>query len=160
MTTFHTRRRVPFAPRQMFDLVADVERYPKFLPLCEALVVRKRERQGGRETLVADMTVGYRAIRETFTSRVTLDPERLLVRAETYEDDPGPFLRLENRWTFFETPGGCEVDFFIAYQFRSRMLQWLVGSVFDRAVRRFSEAFEQRARDVYGEARQASAARA
>ena len=82
MPSFRTTRRVPFTPRQMFDLVADVERYPEFLPLCEALVVRSRERHGDKDSLVADMTVGYMAIRETFTSRVTLDPAQLAVQAQ------------------------------------------------------------------------------
>ena len=81
MTSFSTTRRVPFTPRQMFDLVADVEQYPKFLPMCEALTVKKRERFGDTEVLVAEMTVGYHALRESFTSRVVLDPGRLLVKA-------------------------------------------------------------------------------
>ena len=92
MPSFRTTRRVAFTPRQMFDLVADVEKYPQFLPLCEALTVRKRERAGEQETLIADMTVGYKAIRETFTTRVTLDPLQLVVVAASLPDYPsGPF---------------------------------------------------------------------
>jgi len=149
MLSFRTTRRVPFTPRQMFDLVADVERYPQFLPLCEALAVRSRERQGGKEVLIADMTAGYKAIRETFTSRVTLDPAQLTVTAEGTPDSRGPFSRLDNRWHFHPAPGGCDVEFSIAYAFRSMMLQMLVGALFDRAFRRYTRAFEERAEAVY-----------
>jgi coenzyme Q-binding protein COQ10 len=150
MSEFSTRRRVPHSPLEMLELVAKVEDYPKFLPLCEALTVRSRQVQGGREILVADMTAGYGAIHETFKSRVTIDreasPPRVLVE---YLD--GPFRYLENRWTFLPAPGGgCTVDFFIRYEFKSMMLQILVGAVFDKAFRRFTEAFEERARQVYG----------
>lgn len=158
MPSFRTTRRVPFTPRQMFDLVADVERYPEFLPLCEALVVRSRERQVDREVLIADMTVGYKAIREAFTSRVQLDPARCEVAAAGALGAMGPFRQLENRWQFRATPGGCEVDFFIAYEFKSAMLQLLVGALFDRAFRRYTRAFEERAQAVYGS--DASATRA
>lgn len=132
----------------MFDLVADVEAYPQFLPLCEGLRIRRRSRTDeGLEILVADMTVGFKAIRETFTSRVTLDRPRLKIFVE-YVD--GPFSRLDNRWTFKEDGTGCLVDFYIDYEFRSRTLGLLMGSMFDHAFRRFSEAFEQRADKVYG----------
>jgi coenzyme Q-binding protein COQ10 len=151
MTSFRTIRRVPFAPRQLFDLIADVEQYPKFMPLCESLLVRKREQDGENEVLVADMTVGYKAIRETFTSRVTLAPEQLLVTARLMpEYASGPFRRLENRWNLREAPGGCDVEFFISYEFKSLVLQALVGGLFDRVFRRYSEAFEARAHVVYG----------
>jgi coenzyme Q-binding protein COQ10 len=154
MPSFRTTRRVPFTPRQMFDLVADVERYPEFLPLCEALAVRRREREREVEILIADMTVGYKAIRETFASRVTLDAARLEVAAAGVPGAMGPFGRLENRWQFRparEISGsGCDVDFSIAYELRSGMLQMLVGALFDRAFARYTEAFEARARVVYG----------
>jgi coenzyme Q-binding protein COQ10 len=152
MPSFRTTRRVPFTPRQMFDLVADVGRYPEFLPLCEALDVRHREREGDADILVADMTVGYKAIRETFTSRVRLDADRSEVAAAGVPGAMGPFSRLENRWQFRAAPGGCDVDFSIAYELRSAMLQMLVGALFDRAFRRYTEAFEERARAVYGAA--------
>ena len=134
----------------MFDLVADVEKYPQFLPLCEALAVRKRERAGDKEVLIADMTVGYKAIRETFTSRVTLDPAQLAVQAGSVADyASGPFRRLENSWAFSEAPGGCDVEFAIRYEFKSALMQMLVGSLFDRVFRRYTQAFEERARVVY-----------
>jgi coenzyme Q-binding protein COQ10 len=150
MPSFRTTRRVAFTPSQMFALVADVERYPEFLPLCEGLVVRSRERQGDGEVLVAEMSVGYGAIRETFSSRVTLDPVRPGVLAEGKKDSPGPFSRLENRWEFRAAPGGCDVDFFITYDFKSMMLQMLVGALFERAFRRYTRAFEERAQAIYG----------
>lgn len=150
MRQFTTRRRVPHTPHQMLELVARVEDYPRFLPLCEGLAVRSRKHEAGREVLVADMTAGYGTIRETFTSRVTIDrsasPLQVLVE---YLD--GPFRHLENRWKFLAAPdGGCDVDFFIRYEFKSLMLQVLVGAVFDKAFHRFTEAFEERARQVYG----------
>jgi coenzyme Q-binding protein COQ10 len=151
MPSFSTTRRVPFTPRQMFDLVADVERYPEFLPLCEGLTVKKRWREGDREMLQAEMTVGYRAIRETFVSRVILDLAGLQVDAGSPPGIvTGPFRQLHNRWNFAPTLEGCDVRFFISYEFRSLMLQMLVGSLFDRVFRRYTLAFEDRARTVYG----------
>jgi len=153
MPSFSTIRRVAFTPRQMFDLVADVEQYPQFLPLCEALVVKKRERAGDQDVLIAEMTVGYVAIRETFTSRVTLDAGKLAVHAGSVPEYPsGPFRTVENRWSFAAAPGGCDVGFHIAYEFKSAMLAMLVGSLFDRVFRRYTQAFEERARVVYGDA--------
>ena len=158
MPSFRTNRRLPFTPRQMFDLVADVERYPQFLPLCEALTVQSREQQrGGRWVLVADMTAGYQAIRETFRSRVILDAAALAVDVEGVPGSPGPFRTIENRWRFQAAPEGCEVEFSIAYEFKSMMLQMLVGALFDRAFRRYMRAFEERAHQIYGPAAAASA---
>jgi len=131
----------------MFDLVADVERYPEFLPLCDGLRVVRRSQSGeGVETLVATMSVGYKAISESFTSRVTLDRPRMRILVE-YVD--GPFKYLENRWTFKPTPTGCEIQFFINYEFKSFALGLLMGTMFDKAFRRFVTAFEERADKVY-----------
>jgi coenzyme Q-binding protein COQ10 len=141
-------RTVKHKPAEMFALVADVERYPEFLPLCEELRVIRRVQSGeGVETLVATMRVGYKAINESFTTRVTLDEPRQRIQVE-YVD--GPFKYLENRWSFREAPNGCEVEFYINYEFKSFALGLLMGSVFDRAFRKFTEAFEQRANTVYG----------
>ncbi len=138
--------------QEMFDLVADVERYPEFVPLCTDLRVRSR-RSGadGQETLIADMSIGYKMIRERFTSQVTLDKLRLRVAVQ-YID--GPFRHLENVWTFKDEPNGegSLVGFFIDYQFRSRLLASLMGSMFDAAFRKFSRAFEARADGIYGRA--------
>jgi coenzyme Q-binding protein COQ10 len=148
MPQFSTKRRVRHAAGEMFDLVADVERYPEFVPLCRSLKVRQRKSlPDGIEVLVADMTAAYKLISETFISRVTLDRPNLRILVE-YLD--GPFSRLENRWTFRPTgEGHCEVEFFISYEFKSRMLALLMGSMFDLAFRRFAAAFEQRADLVY-----------
>ena len=150
MPSFRTTRRVPFTPQQMFDLVADVERYPEFLPLCEALVVKRRAHDGGAEVVIADMTVGYKAIRETFSSRVTLRADVPEVLVEGITNSLGPFQKLQNRWQFHPATGGCDIDFFIAYEFKSTMLQMLVGALFDRAFRRYTQAFEERAGVIYG----------
>ena len=149
MPSFRTVRRVRHTAGQMFDLVADVERYPEFVPLCKALQVRRRGAgAAGEEVLIADMEVGYRAIREKFASRVTLDKPKLKVLVE-YVD--GPFSHLENTWNFVdEESDASRIEFFIAYEFRSRLLGALMGSMFDTAFRKFAQAFEARADVVYG----------
>ncbi len=148
MPSFRTSHRVAHTPAQMFELVADVESYPQFLPLCQGLKIRRRIPGGdGSETLVADMEVGYKAIRERFTSRVVLNRHAHRIDV-AYVD--GPFSHLENRWTFVEAEGGCRVEFFIAYEFRSRTLATLMGGMFDAAFRKFSSAFEARADEVFG----------
>jgi coenzyme Q-binding protein COQ10 len=148
MRTFKTRRKVAHSAEDMFALVADVGRYPEFVPLCEALKVRGRSEKDGQTVLVADMTASYKMFRETFTSRVTLDPENLQILVE-YLD--GPFKHLENRWRF-EPLGedSSEIDFYLEYEFRRRSLQLLMGAMFDAAFSRFAEAFEHRADVVYG----------
>jgi coenzyme Q-binding protein COQ10 len=148
MPSFRTTRRNPHTPEEMFELVADVERYPEFLPLCTGLRVIKRTQDGeGRETLVAEMSVGYRSIAERFTTRVVLDRRALDIHV-SYID--GPFRYLENRWEFRPgESGGCAVHFSIEYEFRSMALGLVMGAMFDRAFRRFTEAFETRAKEVY-----------
>ena len=133
----------------MFDLVADVDQYPQFVPLCSALRVKKRTpAEDGTEVLVADMTVAYKFVRETFTSRVALDKQNLKILV-TYLD--GPFSKMENRWTFKPTgEKTCDVEFAIDYEFKSRTLGMLMGAMFETAFRRFSAAFEARADKVYG----------
>ena len=150
MPVFSTRRRVAHSPEKMFDLVADVERYPEFVPFCERLTVRKRHRENGREVAVADMTIGYKLVRETFTSKVTFNRQALEIRADYLA---GPFRSMENSWTFRPlSDGGSEIRFHIAYEFRSRTLALLMGAVFDRAFRRFVHAFETRADRLYRQA--------
>ena len=149
MPQFTTMRRARHSAADMFDLVADVESYPEFVPLCKALKVRERTPSGeGIETIVADMTVSFKLVRESFRSRVTLDRPKLQILVEYLQ---GPFSHMQNRWTF--RPAGddaCEVEFFIDYEFRSRTLGLLMGGMFDVAFRRFSAAFEARADRVYG----------
>ena len=149
MPKFESSRIVKHSPSQMFDLVADVERYPEFLPLCQRLVVRSRKERDGKTLLIADMTVAYKMIRETFTSQVLLKPADREIDVK-YVD--GPFRYLENRWTFRDHADGCEVGFFIDYEFKSRTLGLVMGSMFDYAFRRFATAFEERADRIYGQA--------
>lgn len=149
MPSFATTRRVRHAAGEMFDLVADVEKYPQFVPLCESLKVKKREDAGeGKTVLIAEMGVAYKVFRENFTSRVTLDRPNLQILVEYLS---GPFQSLQNRWTFRpEGEKASEVGFFIDYEFRSAVLGMMMGAVFDAAFRRFAEAFEKRADEVYG----------
>lgn len=151
MPHFETTRRVRHSADDMFDLVADVKSYPRFVPLCRTLTVRRRDTlPDGREILVAEMTVAYKFIRESFTSRVVLDRASSAIDVE-YLD--GPFQEMKNRWTFAPVDERvCDVHFDIRYEFKSRTLATLMGSVFDRAFRRFASAFEERADEVYGAA--------
>ena len=151
MPRFSSKRRVNHSATQMFDLVADVERYPEFVPLCKSLKIRQRTaKPDGTEIVVADMTVSFKLVREAFTSRVTLDRPNLKIVVEYLQ---GPFSNLENRWSF-EPKGdnACEVGFFISYEFKSRMLAMLMGTMFDTAFQRFAAAFEKRADAIYGKA--------
>ena len=133
----------------MFDLVADVERYPEFVPLCQALKIRQRmPGPDGTEVVIADMTVSFKLVRESFISQVTLDRPNLKILVKYLR---GPFQNLENRWTF-ESKGDdvCDVGFYLSYEFKSRMLAALMGAMFDTAFARFSAAFEKRADVIYG----------
>ncbi|HEY2756147.1 MAG TPA: type II toxin-antitoxin system RatA family toxin [Pseudolabrys sp.] len=152
MPQFSTKRRVRHAAENMFDLVADVEKYPEFVPLCSGMRVRSRtDKDEGVSVLVAEMTVAYKLIRQTFTSRVTLDKPKLAILVEYLN---GPFSRMQNRWTFVPTgEESCEVEFYINYEFRSRAFAMLMGAMFDTAFRRFAAAFEKRADEVYGRTR-------
>ena len=148
MPQYETVRPVRHPPEKMFALVADVERYPEFLPMCEALTVRSRRERDGVTLLVADMTVGYKAIRETFTSQVVLKPAENQIDVK-YVD--GPFKYLSNIWRFEAVgEGATNVHFFIDYEFKSRVLGALMGAMFDRAFRMFTDAFEKRADAIYG----------
>jgi coenzyme Q-binding protein COQ10 len=142
MPTHAERQIVPYRPEQLFDLVADVGSYPKFLPWCVAARVRSRH----DNEVVADLTIGFGPFRESFTSRVTLErPDRINVKYEN-----GPFRYLNNEWDFLSHPTGTEVDFFVDFEFKGRILQAAIGLVFNEAVRRMVGAFHKRARDVYG----------
>jgi coenzyme Q-binding protein COQ10 len=126
-----------------------VEKYPQFLPLSEALVIRSRKERDGKTLLVADMTVGYKAIRETFTTQVLLNPAERAIDVK-YID--GPFKYLDNRWRFeASAEGGSAIHFFIEYEFKNRLLGAVMGSMFDRAFRMFAEAFETRADKIYAD---------
>ena len=144
MPRYATTRIVSHAPEVMFDLVADIERYPEFVPMCESLVIRRRSEDGPETTtLLADMAIGYRMIREVFTTRVRLDRAQRMIHV-SYID--GPFRHLENRWRFeARADGRTDVHFFIDYEFKSRAFQLLAGAVFERVFRTMAEAFEARA---------------
>jgi coenzyme Q-binding protein COQ10 len=141
----HTeKRRLPYAPEQVFDLVADVRRYPEFLPWVAAV----RIRSDGATDMVADLVVGFRALKETFTSKVHKR------RPHEIEIDyvEGPLKYLHNSWKFRpDGSGGTEVDFCVDFAFRSRLFETLAGQMFDRALRRMIGAFEDRARALYGD---------
>jgi coenzyme Q-binding protein COQ10 len=149
MPKFNSRRLVNHSAPQMFDLVADVERYPEFVPLCSALKVRQRTpKPDGTEIVVCEMTVSFKLVRETFTTRVTLDRAQLNILVEYLQ---GPFSNLENRWTFEpKSDTSSDVGFYLAYEFKSRMLAMLMGTMFDTAFQRFASAFEKRADMIYG----------
>ena len=142
MPTHAESKIVAYRPEQLFDLVADVGKYPQFLPWC----VGARVRTQTEAELVADLTIGFGPFRESFTSRVALDrPHQVRVRYEN-----GPFRYLKNQWTFTPDPKGCRVDFFVDFEFRSRLLQAAIGVVFNEAVKLMVNAFLKRAREVYG----------
>ena len=144
MPTHAERRRLPHSAAQLFELVADVERYPEFLPWCIGARIRERS----DNIIVADLLIGFKMVRERFTSRVVLDrPNRIDV---SYAE--GPFRYLNNHWIFEPQPdGGCVIDFYVDFEFRSRMLQKIIVVLFNEAVRRMVSAFETRARRLYGE---------
>lgn len=143
MPSHAEKRMVPYAPDQMFDLVADIERYPEFLPWVRGARIRRWEAD---DVCLVDMAVGFKVFRECFTTRDILRrPDRIEV--EYYS---GPFRSLNNRWTFEPAPGGCLLDFYIDFSFRSLLLERVVGVLFHDAVRVMVSAFERRARAVYG----------
>ena len=154
MKSFRNRRHVPHSAREMFALVCDVQSYPQFVPLCEAVRIRRRsEIAPGIELSFIEMQVGFKAICERYVSRVCCDSNKLDIRVECAE---GPFRKLDNRWTFrgeAPTPDGrprSTVDFFIAYEFKSAALGLLMGAMFDRAFHKYADAFAKRADEVYG----------
>ena len=148
MQKINRTHRVAHSADAMFDLVADVEKYPQFLPLCEGITVKSRTTDGDREIITVDMVVGYKAIHEVFLTRVTLDRKNHQILVE-YLD--GPISHLENIWIFEETgPRSSRVHFSLEYEFKSLSLRLLMGAMVDKAFRKFSDAFEKRADQIYG----------
>ena len=143
MPTHAEQRVLPYTPEQLFTLVADIERYPEFLPWCVGVRIRERK----PDLIVADLIIGFRVFRERFTSRVRLAAPRRIDVA--YSE--GPFRYLDNHWTFEPAPGGCRLDFFVDFEFKSRVLQKVIEVLFGEAVRRMVAAFEGRARELYGQ---------
>ncbi len=147
MPQFSTTRLVPYSAQHMFDLVADIEKYPEFLPLCKDLEIIKEYEQDGNSVLLANMEVGYKFINESFCTEVTLDKKEKIIEVK-YID--GPFSYLDNKWQFYDIDElGSKVEFFIDYEFKSRMLGIIMGEVFQRAFVKFAEAFEVRANNLY-----------
>jgi coenzyme Q-binding protein COQ10 len=141
----HAEKRIlPYTPDQLYALVAGVEHYPKFLPWCLGARIRERSER----LMVADLIIGFKMFRERFTSKVTLNPEAKRIDVE-YTD--GPFKYLKNHWIFLPHSQGCEIDFYVDFEFRSKLLQKTIELLFNEAVRRMVGAFETRARQLYGE---------
>ena len=148
MPSHSETKRLPYAARQMYDLVADVASYPKFLPWNSAARIRSRTPiDGGGEVMEADLVISFKVFRERFGSRVTLWPEAQKIDTE-YLD--GPFRHMRSTWAFRDIPGGCEVDFHVDFEFRNAILQGIIGVVFNEAMLRIVRAFERRAAELYG----------
>lgn len=145
MTTHAEKRNLPYTPEQLYALVADVERYPEFLPWCIASRITKRE---GDRVFYADLVIGYKMVREKFGSKVTLnEPNHIHV-----EYLSGPMKYLSNHWNFIpEKDGSCTIDFFVDFEFKNKILQNLIGVFFNEVVQRMVSAFEARAKDLYGQ---------
>mgnify|MGYP001793464242 FL=1 len=141
----HKEKRVlPYTPDQLYTLVVDIERYPEFLPWCLGARVKSRQ----DDLIVADLIIGFKMFRERFTSRVTPRPDDQRIDV-TYAE--GPFKYLENHWVFEEHPEGCLIDFYVDFEFRNKLLQKVIETLFHEAVRRMVAAFETRARHLYGQ---------
>jgi coenzyme Q-binding protein COQ10 len=141
------KRKLPYTAQQMFDLVADVNSYPEFLPWCAAARIRSRDPVAGGEVLEADLVISFKVFREKFGSRVTLLPDQRRIETE-YLD--GPFKYLKSHWQFGDTEGGCDVEFFVDFEFKNAILQKIIGVVFNEAMKRIVHAFEARAKQLYG----------
>ncbi|GGH25409.1 coenzyme Q-binding protein COQ10 [Cribrihabitans marinus] len=148
MPTHSETRHLPYTAQQMYDLVADVGAYPEFLPWCAAARVRKVVPQGEAEVMEADLVISFKVFRERFGSRVTLYPKDRRIDTE-YLD--GPFRHMKSNWSFAEAgDGGCDVSFFVDFEFKNAMLQRIIGVVFNEAMRQIVRAFENRAAALYG----------
>ena len=147
MTTHSDSRHLPYTPQQMYDLVADVAKYPEFLPWCAAARIRETRREGAAEVMEADLVISFKVFRERFGSRVTLWEKEKSIDTE-YLD--GPFKYLKSRWDFRPEGEGCKVDFFVDFEFKNVILQKVIGVVFNEAMQRIVRAFEARAKALYG----------
>tara|TARA_R110000787_G_scaffold200560_5_gene311514 strand:+ start:175 stop:618 length:444 start_codon:yes stop_codon:yes gene_type:complete len=147
MPTHSETRTLPYSAQQMYDLVADVARYPEFLPWTAAARIKSLEDQGDHSVMDADLVISFKVFRERFTSRVVLWPEAMKIDTE-YLD--GPFKYMKSNWAFADVEGGCEVQFFVDFEFRNAILQKIIGVVFNEAMQRVVKAFEKRAQALYG----------
>lgn len=142
MTKHSETRVLHHSPEQLYQLVADVKRYPEFLPWCLAARIREQN----DDKMIADLIIGFQMFKEQFTSHVSMDRDNLIIEVEYAE---GPFKYLKNRWKFIEHPDGCVIDFYVDFEFRSRLLQTVIESLFTEAVKRMVRAFEARADQLY-----------
>ena len=147
MPTHSETRFLPYSPQQMYDLVADVGKYPEFLPWCAAARIRSRVTRGESEVMDAELVISFRVFRERFGSRVTLWPKDMRIDTE-YLD--GPFKHMKSNWSFADAEGGCNVSFVVDFEFKNAILQRLIGVVFNEAMQRIVRAFEKRAHQLYG----------
>ena len=147
MTQHEETRILPYLPEQVFKMVADIERYPEFLPWCQAARFRNRKFEDNIEIVDADLIISFLAFREKFGSRVAIDSTAQVIEVN-YLD--GPFKTLKNHWKFHPVDEGVKVDFFVEFEFKSRILEGVIGKVFDQAMRRIISAFETRADELYG----------
>lgn len=148
MPTHSEKRTLPYSAQEMYDLVADVGQYPKFLPWCAAARVKSVVPQGDAEIMEADLVISFKVFRERFTSQVVLQPATMTIDTE-YLD--GPFRHMQSTWAFRDVEGGCEVSFFVDFAFRNIVLEKLIGMVFNEAMLRIVHAFETRAAQLYSE---------
>ncbi|MFK7875406.1 MAG: type II toxin-antitoxin system RatA family toxin [Paracoccaceae bacterium] len=147
MPTHSETKFLPYSAQQMYDLVADVGSYPQFIPWCAAARIRSHTPYQGGEKLEADLVISFKVFRERFGSRVILWPDDKRIDTE-YLD--GPFKFMKSNWSFVDTEGGCEVSFFVDFEFKNALLQGIIGVVFNEAMQRIVRAFERRAQDLYG----------
>ncbi len=147
MPTHSEVRSLPYSASQMYALVADVERYSEFLPWCSAARIRQRVQKGESEILDADLVISFKVFREKFGSRVTLWENMHKIDTE-YLD--GPFKYMQSNWSFSDTDEGCDVEFFVDFEFKNAILQRIIGVVFNEAMQRIVRAFETRAAKLYG----------
>ncbi len=147
MATHREKRVLPYTAEEMYDLVADIARYPEFLPWTAAARIRSRIEHGDHEVVEADLVISFKVFRERFGSRVVLRPGTREIETE-YID--GPFKHMRSAWTFRDVDGGSEVIFFVDFEFRTAILQKLIGVVFNEAMHRVVRAFERRAEELYG----------
>ena len=147
MPTHSETRSLPYSAQQMYDLVADVASYPKFLPWCAAARIRSITPDGTSQVMEADLVISFKLFRERFGSRVVMWPDDKKLDTE-YLD--GPFKYMKSNWAFVDTDAGCDVSFFVDFEFKNAILQGIIGVVFNDAMQRIVKAFETRARDLYG----------
>lgn len=140
-------RKLPYSADQMYDLVADISAYPQFLPWCSAARIRSRSIQGECETVEADLVISFKVFRESFASRVELWNMAKKIDTQYLE---GPFKHMKSNWEFVDTPSGCDVRFFVDFEFKNAILRSIIGVVFNEAMQRIVRAFESRAETLYG----------